>query len=159
MPKIARRSEEQMHFHCWPISFGVRQPIVCQWGYTCPCQWSWKSYLILPANALLFVFNPQHFCFQPTSGLGRTRSIECWQPFAAQVQTNLPQGPQREWARLMAMKQGAMAMATLTNGTDHWHSTGQVHQWHWTSPSMCAHTHPASGHLLHSAPAGHGCGS
>ena len=80
MPKIARRSEEQMHFHCWPISFGVRQPIVCQWGYTCPCQWSWKSYLILPANALLFVFNPQHFCFQPTSGLGRTRSIECWLP-------------------------------------------------------------------------------
>ena len=80
MPKIARRSEEQMHFHCWSISFGVRQPIVCQWGYTCPCQWSWKSYLILPANALLFVFNPQHFCFQPTSGLGRTRSIECWLP-------------------------------------------------------------------------------
>ena len=80
MPKIARRSEEHMHFHCWPISFGVRQPIVCQWGYTCPCQWSWKSYLILPANALLFVFNPQHFCFQPTSGLGRTRSIECWLP-------------------------------------------------------------------------------
>ena len=117
MPKIARRSEEQMHFHCWPISFGVRQPIVCQWGYTCPCQWSWKSYLILAANALLFVFNPQHSCFQPTSGLGRTRSIECWQAFAAQVQTNLPQGHQGEWARLMAMKQGAMAMATLTNGT------------------------------------------
>ena len=132
--------------------FGVRQPIVCQWGYTCPCQRSWKSYLILPANALLFVFNPQHFCVQPTSGLGRTRSIECWQAFAAQVQTNLPQGHQGEWGQADGHEAGATAMATLTNGTDHWHSTGQVHQWHWTSSSMWAHTHPASGHLLHSAP-------
>ena len=95
-------------------------------------------------------------CIQPTTFLLSThfrfgQNKKHWM-LAAQVQTNLPQGRQKEWARLMAMKQGAMAMATLTNGTDHWHSTGQVHQWHWTSSSMWAHTHPASGHLLHSAP-------